>query len=83
MRFINLRLQHFRNIEFTELNFDAKRTFLLGANGQGKSNLLEALGLVTALRSFRTQTLAALPKQGQPGYAAVYSVEHETFGQTE
>lgn len=83
MRFLNLRLQHFRNIEFAELNFDASRTFLLGANGQGKSNLLEALGLVTALRSFRTQALAALPQQGQAGYAAVYCIEHETFGRTE
>ena len=50
MRFLNLRLQDFRNIEFAELDLSTGRTFLLGANGQGKSNLLEALGLVTALR---------------------------------
>ena len=28
--------------------------FLHGANGQGKTNFLEALGLATALRPFRT-----------------------------
>ena len=55
MRFLSLRLQNFRNIEFAELPLGSARNFLLGANGQGKSNLLEALGLATALRSFRTQ----------------------------
>ncbi len=83
MRFLNLRLQNFRNIEFAELDLSADRTFLLGANGQGKSNLLEALGLVTALRSFRTQSMSALPRQGAPGYAGVYSIEHERQGRTE
>ena len=47
MRFLNLRLQDFRNIEFAELPLGDARNFLLGANGQGKSNLLEALGLAT------------------------------------
>lgn len=83
MRFLNLRLQNFRNIDFAELNLDADRVFLLGANGQGKSNLLEALGLVTALRSFRTQSMSALPKQGVGSYAAVYELEHEVQRRTE
>ena len=64
MRFQTLRLQDFRNVAFAELDLSANRSFLLGSNGQGKSNLLEALGLVTALRSFRTQSMGALPKQG-------------------
>lgn len=83
MRFLNLRLQHFRNIDFANLALDAKRTFLLGSNGQGKSNLLEALGLVTALRSFRTQSMSAVPQQGSAGFGAVYEIEHETQGRTD
>lgn len=83
MRFLNLRLQNFRNIEFTELPLDHDRNFLLGANGQGKSNLLEALGLVTALRSFRTQTLAALPRKGFKEYTLAYQLEHDTQGATQ
>ena len=83
MRFLNLRLQNFRNVEFAELSLDAPRTFLLGTNGQGKSNLLEALGLVTALRSFRTQNMAALPRKDVGQYALVYSVEHEHQGETD
>lgn len=82
MRFLNLRLQNFRNIEFAELALDAPRTFLLGANGQGKSNLLEALSLVTALRSFRTQNAGSLPRKEVGQYALVHEVEHESYGQT-
>jgi DNA replication and repair protein RecF len=82
MRFLNLRLQNFRNIEFAALPLDADRSFLLGANGQGKSNLLEALGLATALRSFRTQTLAALPRKGFKEYTLFYDIEHDTQGAT-
>jgi len=83
MRFLNLRLQDFRNVAFAELGLAADRSFLLGQNGQGKSNLLEALGLVTALRSFRTQNMAALLKQGAAGYTAVYEIEHDQQGRTE
>jgi DNA replication and repair protein RecF len=83
MRFLHLRLQDFRNITFAELDLAPARSFLLGPNGQGKSNLLEALGLVTALRSFRTQQTSALRRQGAQGYVLVYTVEHESLGQTE
>lgn len=83
MRFLNLRVQDFRNVEFAELDLSAPRTFLLGANGQGKSNLLEALGLVTALRSFRTQSMSALPRQGSSAFTAVYEMEHDVEGRTE
>ena len=82
MRFLNLRLQNFRNIEFAELPLGSARNFLLGANGQGKSNLLEALGLATALRSFRTQSLAALPRKGVKEYKLAYELEHHTQGST-
>ena len=82
MRFLSLRLQNFRNIEFAEFSLGSARNFLLGANGQGKSNLLEALGLATALRSFRTQTLAALPRKGVKEYKLAYELEHDTQGST-
>lgn len=83
MRFLNLRLHNFRNIEFAELCLDAPRNFLLGANGQGKSNLLEALSLAMALRSFRTQNNRALPRKEVGQYALVHEVEHEEYGKTE
>ena len=83
MRFLNLRLQNFRNIAFTELGLKPERSFLLGQNGEGKSNLLEALGLVMALRSFRTQSMEVLRRQGADNYMAVYEIEHDIRGRTE
>ena len=82
MRFLNLRLQNFRNMEFAELPLNSDRIFLLGDNGQGKSNLLEALGLVTAIRSFRTQKMATLARKGVNAYTLVYQLEHDSEGLT-
>ena len=83
MRLLNLRIQNFRNINFAELDLSSQRLFLLGTNGQGKSNLLEALGLLMALRSFRTQKLAVLTKHGCNEFVAVYDLEHDTKGPVE
>lgn len=80
MRFQNIRLQDFRNVEFAELDLSHIRVFLLGPNGQGKSNLLEALGLVTALRSFRTQSMSALLRRDAQAYTVVYSLLDEKEG---
>ena len=66
MRFVSASLQHYRNLALVRVRFEGRRTFLLGANGQGKSNFLEALGYVTALRSFRGNELRNLPALGQP-----------------
>jgi DNA replication and repair protein RecF len=72
MRVTQISLEHFRNIELTRLAFDPDRpTFFVGDNGQGKSNLLEALGLLTAIRSFRTHELGPLI-QRQKRSARVY-----------
>ena len=48
-----LTLRHFRNVPHAALRFEGRRQFFAGPNGQGKSNLLEAAGFLTALRSFR------------------------------
>ncbi|WP_068713132.1 DNA replication/repair protein RecF [Cephaloticoccus capnophilus] len=55
MRLRSITLQNFRNISFARLEFRGRQSFLLGPNGQGKTNLLEAAGFITALRSFRTR----------------------------
>ena len=48
-----LTLQDFRNVREASLSFSGIRQFFVGGNGQGKTNLLEAAGFLTALRSFR------------------------------
>ena len=60
MRLTRIRAADFRNLAFADVSTDAPRVFLLGDNGQGKTNLLEAAGLISAFRSFRTTEIAPL-----------------------
>lgn len=83
MQVQRLRISNFRNVGFAELDASAPRVFLLGANGQGKSNMLEALGMATACRSFRTQNMSVLPRRGTEQYALLYELDQERFGPTE
>ncbi|MGB8700864.1 MAG: DNA replication/repair protein RecF, partial [Thermosynechococcaceae cyanobacterium] len=49
-----LHLQNFRNYRDQVVIFGAAKTILVGANAQGKSNVLEAVELLASLRSHRT-----------------------------
>jgi DNA replication and repair protein RecF len=75
-----------RNLAPLELRPRARFNVFVGDNGQGKTNLLEAIYVVAALRSFRTARLADLVAFGQPaarlgarvdkdGLVRVYEVE--------
>lgn len=78
MRLLELRLVDYRNLEAPVIVSEGCDLFFLGKNGQGKSNLLEAIGLITALRSFRTTDLKTLPSwtgNGNCGIAA--HLQHE------
>lgn len=82
MRLQRITLQHFRNLATARVEFGGARHFLVGPNGQGKSNLLEAVGLLTALRSFRTSDARVLIAHGQAEAAVACEVEHERSGAT-
>lgn len=83
MRLRKLTVRHFRNVGFAALEFSGRQHFLVGRNGQGKTNLLEAAGLVTALRSFRTTDHKLLIGHGQPCAALAFALEHERQGETQ
>lgn len=80
MRFTKVTLQNFRNLPLATVALTGPRTFLCGANGQGKTNFLEAVGYVTALRSFRGAEPRALLALGQTQAGMAFELEHETFG---
>lgn len=82
MLLTKLTIQNFRNISLAELSFTGRRHFLLGGNGQGKTNLLEATGYVTALRSFRTAEHRLLIRRGESEAAIAYLFEHDELGET-
>jgi len=52
----NLQLTNFRNYAHLDLNFDHRPTVLVGNNAAGKSNLLEAIYLLSASKSLRVET---------------------------
>ncbi len=83
MRLRKLTVRHFRNIGFAALEFSGRQHFLLGANGQGKTNLLEAAGFLTALRSFRSADHRLLIGHGEQCAALAFSLEHERQNETE
>jgi DNA replication and repair protein RecF len=82
MRLRKLTLRHFRNVGFAGLELNGRLQFLAGANGQGKTNLLEAAGFLTALRSFRTSESKLLVGHGQQVAAVTFALEHERLGET-
>lgn len=54
MAYKNLNLFQFRNIENTEIKLEEGVNIFYGNNGQGKTNLLEAIYLLSRGKSFRT-----------------------------
>src|SRR5688572_25890841 len=66
MRLDSLRLQNFRNIASLDLRLEGNFHFFVGDNGQGKTNLLEAVYYLSHLRSFRTQDARNLIRWDQP-----------------
>lgn len=64
MRLRTLWLTDFRNYEHAEVAFVPGLTAIVGANGEGKSNLLEAIGYLATLGSFRGAPAEALVRRG-------------------
>lgn len=62
----SLYLRNFRNYVESEVHFSPKQNLFYGENAQGKTNLLEAISLVTTGRSFRTSRLQELIHEGAP-----------------
>jgi DNA replication and repair protein RecF len=62
MGFELLRFYNFRNLRDGELGLGAREVFLVGENGQGKTNLLEAVHLLCLGSSFREKKESALAR---------------------
>ncbi len=61
-----LHLRQFRNYRDQQVEFSASKTILVGSNAQGKSNLLEAVELLSTLRSHRTSRDRDLVRDEEP-----------------
>lgn len=60
-----LSVRQFRNISCVEFEPTPRLNVLAGDNGQGKTSLLEAVYFVATSRSFRTERLRELVRQGE------------------
>ena len=60
-----LSIENFRNHRSTELSLDAERTLVVGPNGHGKTNLLEAVALLDGSGSFRGASAETLVRAGR------------------
>jgi DNA replication and repair protein RecF len=61
-----LRLRDFRNIAELSIEPASRFNVIAGDNGQGKTSLLEAVYCVATSRSFRTEKLKELRREGTP-----------------
>lgn len=73
MKLLSHKIKDFRNIKELSLDFNGDIAVITGLNGQGKTNLLESIWLLTGGRSFRTNSDLPLVRKGAP-FSVVESV---------
>lgn len=61
----NIKLRNFRNYQNTSISFDKGMYVLIGKNGQGKTNFLEALYYLSCTKSHRTNEQNHLIKKDE------------------
>jgi DNA replication and repair protein RecF len=71
VRLTRLALQDFRNHGQTVLPLDGRHVCLYGANGAGKTNLLEAVSMLGQGKGLRSANLPEMVKQGGPSRWAI------------
>ncbi len=64
MKLASLEIRDFRNLAVVELVPSARATVLVGENGQGKTNLLEAVYFLSTLKALRATRLQELLRFG-------------------
>lgn len=74
MKLISEKIKGFRNIQSAEFFPSTAVTVICGENGQGKTNLLESIFLLTGAKSFRHVKDRELPDKDGNGQAVLESV---------
>lgn len=69
MQLTHLRIENLRLIEALDLDLSPGWNLFLGANGAGKTSLLEAAFLLSHGRSFRSAARDALTRRGTAGFS--------------
>ena len=83
MPFLSLSLFNFRNLQSGKIDLFSKEIYFVGENGQGKTNILEALYYSAYGSSFRTHIDAQVIKNGETKFSinCLYNNEKESMQQ--
>jgi DNA replication and repair protein RecF len=68
MRVTDFIIKNFRNYSEAKLKFSEEINFITGENGSGKTNILEALSILSNIRSFRNIGDSSIIKKGETSY---------------
>lgn len=82
MHLNHLYLRNFRNYEEETVTFRQGLNAICGGNAQGKTNLLEAISLISTGRSFRTQHLSELIREGSSFFYLEAEIVRDCVTQT-
>ena len=77
-----IQLLEFRNYHILSLSPAPRLNVLTGRNGQGKTNLLEALAVLLTGRSFRTSRIGEVPAWGTASTSLSGEVRRDDGGRT-
>jgi DNA replication and repair protein RecF len=77
MKFRSLGFHNFRNLEDSLIPTEAKHIVLVGNNGQGKTNFLEAIYLLCYGSSFRSVSLNDICRHTEKSFSLTAVVEDE------
>lgn len=77
MHVTHLTLVDFRNYARADVELSPGTTLFVGRNGQGKTNLVEAIGYLSTVSSHRVSSDQALVRAGQESAIVRMRVQHE------
>ncbi|MCD2184094.1 DNA replication/repair protein RecF [Rhizobium sp. GN54] len=79
----SLKLHDFRNYATVALGLDSRHVVLTGANGAGKTNLMEAVSFLTPGRGLRRASYADVAREGAPAGFSVFAAIDGMQGEVE
>jgi DNA replication and repair protein RecF len=77
--FTFLKTVSFRNLSDSETNITGKDIFLVGKNGQGKTNFLEALYFCSYASSFRGVRDKEVAKTGDKDFSVIAGLSNSLY----
>jgi DNA replication and repair protein RecF len=75
VRLVEIRTSGFRNLTAATISWSAGGNLVAGANGQGKTNLLEAVTVLGNLRSFRTASMRQIVAHSESRFSLEGRIE--------